>query len=57
MYYINNFVILHKQDIKKNKEREKIFMKEMERSMKIKNKIKTALKNKFAICYDKLKLP
>lgn len=44
MYYINNFVILHKQDIKKNKEREKIFMKEMERSMKIKNKIKNSLK-------------
>lgn len=43
MYYINNFVILHKQDIKKNKEREKIFMKEMERSMKIKNKIKNSL--------------
>lgn len=44
MYYINNFVILHKQDIKKNKEREKIFMKEMERNMKIKNKIKNSLK-------------
>ena len=44
MYYINNFVILHKQDIKKNKEREKIFMKEKERSMKIKNKIKNSLK-------------
>ena len=44
MYYINNFVILHKQDIKKNKEREKIIMTEMERSMKIKNKIKNSLK-------------
>lgn len=44
MYYINNFVILHKRDIKKNKEREKIFMKEMERSMKIKNKFKNSFK-------------
>ena len=44
MIFINNFLILLIHVIKKNKEREKIFMKEMERSMKIKNKIKNSLK-------------